>query len=107
MATQHVTKKGDKWQVKGAGNDKATKLFDTQKEALEYAKTIAGNKDATVMIHGKDGKIRGSAGGEKKAKVITAKSLKKKEKTVKKPVKAAKPAKKAAAKKPAAKAKKK
>ena len=56
--TQHVTPKGDKWQVKGAGSEKATKLFDTQKEAIAYANKIAKNQDGSVAVHGKDGKIR-------------------------------------------------
>ena len=58
MATQHVTPKGNKWQVKGAGADKATKLFDTQAEAIKYAKTVAKNQDAGVVVHGTDGKVR-------------------------------------------------
>lgn len=55
---QHVTPKNGKWQVKGAGNDKATKTFDTQKEAIEYGKSIAKNQKSELVIHGKDGKIR-------------------------------------------------
>lgn len=55
---QHVTPKGDKWQVKGAGNKKATKLFDTQKEAIDYAKNIAKNQKSEVVIHRPNGKIR-------------------------------------------------
>lgn len=55
---QHVTPKDGKWQVKGDGNDKATKTFDTQKDAIDYAKTIAKNQKSEVVIHGKDGKIR-------------------------------------------------
>ncbi len=38
---QHVTPKGSHWQVKGAGNSKATKVFNTQKEAITFAKQIA------------------------------------------------------------------
>lgn len=55
---QHVTPKGNKWQVIGAGNIKATKLFDTQKEAIDYAKGIAKNQHSEVVIHGKNGRIR-------------------------------------------------
>lgn len=58
MPNQHVTPKADKWQVKGAGNDKATKYFDTQKEAIDYARDIAKNQGTEVVIHGADGKIR-------------------------------------------------
>ena len=38
--------------------DKVIKLFQTQKEALEYAKHLALTKEGTVMLHGLDGKIR-------------------------------------------------
>jgi stress response protein YsnF len=58
---QHVTphREGE-WQIKGAGNDKATKIVPTQKEAIEIARTIANNNNSEVVIHGKDGKIRDS-----------------------------------------------
>lgn len=55
---QHVTPKDGKWQVKGAGNSKATKTFNTQKEAIEAAKNIAKNQKSEVVIHRPNGKIR-------------------------------------------------
>lgn len=55
---QHVTPKGDKWQVIGAGNSKATKICKTQDEAAEYAKEIAINQKAELILHGRDGRIR-------------------------------------------------
>ena len=55
---QHVTPKGDHWQVKGAGNQKATKLFDTQKEAEEYGRQIAKNQHSELITHNKRGQIR-------------------------------------------------
>lgn len=55
---QHVTPKNDKWQVKGAGNKKATALFDTQKEAINHARQISKNQNSELFIHGRDGKIR-------------------------------------------------
>ena len=41
---QHVVKHPDGWAVKGAGNSKATKVTDTQKEAIERAEQIARNQ---------------------------------------------------------------
>ncbi|MFT3949044.1 MAG: DUF2188 domain-containing protein [Agriterribacter sp.] len=56
---QHVTKHPDGgWQVKGAGNEKATVKTEIQKEAIEVAKEIAKNQKSEVVIHGTDGKIR-------------------------------------------------
>lgn len=57
--SQHVVKDGDGWAVKkGGGAGKATKHFDTQKEAIEYGRKIAQNQKAEFYVHGKDGKIR-------------------------------------------------
>lgn len=56
---QHVTKHPDGgWQVKGAGNSKATKVTDTQKQAINAAIPIAKNNKSEVVIHGTNGKIR-------------------------------------------------
>jgi len=59
----HVSKRdndGREWKVFIQGSDKVIKLFDTQKEALDYAKSLAKNKDdgSYVILHGLDGKIR-------------------------------------------------
>ena len=51
-------KEDGKWQVKAAGAEKALKLFDTQAEAIEYAKVVSENQDGNITIHKKDGKIR-------------------------------------------------
>ncbi len=56
---QHVTLRPDgDWQVKGEGNNKATAVTTTQKEAINIAREIAINQSSEVVIHGKDGKIR-------------------------------------------------
>lgn len=55
---QHVTPKGDKWQVIGAGNERATKRFDTQKEAVDYAREIAKNQESELLTHNRQGQIR-------------------------------------------------
>ena len=50
--TYHLVKRADgKWGVKFAGGQKAIKLFDTQKEALEYSKKMAENQDGKVLVH--------------------------------------------------------
>ncbi len=56
----HVSRreKDGKWQVKFAKGEKAIKLFDTQAEAIAYAKDLAERNDGTHTIHKKDGKIR-------------------------------------------------
>ena len=59
----HVSKRdneGREWKVFIQGSNKVIKLFDTQKDALDYAKSLAKNKDdgSYVLLHGLDGKIR-------------------------------------------------
>ena len=55
---QHVVPHEDGWAVKGAGNQKATNVVDTQKEAIDLAKGIATNQHSEVVIHRPDGRIR-------------------------------------------------
>ena len=55
---QHVVPNNGKWQVKGEGNQRATGTYNTQKEAIDHAKSIAKNQKSEVLIHGKNGKIR-------------------------------------------------
>lgn len=56
---QHVTPhSGGGWQVKGAGNKKATALTDTQKDAIKIAKGIAQKQESELFIHGENGQIR-------------------------------------------------
>lgn len=56
---QHVTPNGNgKWQVKGAGNQKATSLHATQASAEAAAKTIAQKQGTELFIHGRNGQIR-------------------------------------------------
>ena len=56
---QHVTKHpSGGWQVKGAGNTRATVRSSTQKEAIAAARSIAIKSQSEVVIHGTDGRIR-------------------------------------------------
>ena len=59
MPNQHVTPHKDGgWQVKGAGNDRATVRTETKQEAIDAARTITRNQGTELVIHGKDGKIQ-------------------------------------------------
>lgn len=46
------------WQVKGAGNSRATVRTETQATAIKVAKGIAINKSSEVVIHRPNGQIR-------------------------------------------------
>lgn len=55
---QHVVPHGDKWAVKGEGNQKNTVITGTQQEAIDRAREIARNQESELLIHGKNGQIR-------------------------------------------------
>jgi hypothetical protein len=55
---QHVVKRGDKWVVKGVGNQRATRVVESRSKAIRIARKIARNQGSDVVIHGRDGKIR-------------------------------------------------
>ena len=55
---QHVVpSKNNGWDVKGEGNTKATKHFDTKKAAINYAREISNNQKSELIIHNNDGRI--------------------------------------------------
>lgn len=56
---QHVTPHSNGgWQVKGAGNSKATVRTNTQKQAIDIAREIARNQESELVIHRPNGQIR-------------------------------------------------
>jgi hypothetical protein len=59
--TQHVVpnSKGG-WNVKKGGAEKASRHFDTQEEAINYAVGVSKNQKSELLIHRKDGVIRES-----------------------------------------------
>ncbi len=56
---QHVLPHPDGgWQVKGAGNSRATVRTDTQREAIGIAREISRNQQSELLIHRPNGQIR-------------------------------------------------
>lgn len=56
---QHVTPHPQGgWQVKGAGNSRATVRVSTQSEGIKIATSIARNQKGEVVIHRPNGTIR-------------------------------------------------
>ena len=55
---QHVVPHSEGWAVKGAGNEKSTKVVETQKEAIKIAREISINQGSELFVHGKNGQIR-------------------------------------------------
>ncbi|RUV80339.1 MAG: DUF2188 domain-containing protein [Mesorhizobium sp.] len=55
---QHVVPHPGGWAVKGAGNQKATSVHSTQREAIGAARELARNQGSEMFIHGENGRIR-------------------------------------------------
>ena len=56
---QHITPHPNGgWQVKGAGNSKATVRTNTQQEAIGIGRKIAQNQQSELVIHRPNGQIR-------------------------------------------------
>lgn len=56
----HVAKQLDsgKWQVRLATGQKAIKLFDTQEQAISYAKSLVKTQGGSIRVHSLKGKMR-------------------------------------------------
>lgn len=56
---QHITPHpSGGWQVKGAGNSRATVRTNTQKQAIDVGRAIARNQHSELVIHRTNGQIR-------------------------------------------------
>lgn len=54
----HVTPRGERWAVRSAGAGRASRVVDTQKEAIEIARERAKREGGEMYVHGRDGRIR-------------------------------------------------
>jgi Uncharacterized protein conserved in bacteria (DUF2188) len=55
---QHIVPHGSGWAILGAGNEKVTRQFETQREAIEHGRQIAINQQSELIIHNQEGRIR-------------------------------------------------
>ena len=58
MSSQHVVPANGSWAVKRAGSVCASKVFDTQKEAVSYGQKVARNKKSELFVHASSGRIK-------------------------------------------------
>ncbi|MDR3233933.1 MAG: DUF2188 domain-containing protein [Planctomycetaceae bacterium] len=56
----HVVPHPSGWAVKQDGAQRASSLYDTQKEAIQEVRQISRQLGTELKIHGKDGRIRES-----------------------------------------------
>jgi hypothetical protein len=58
-AKYHITPKGDQWQVKREGADRAANIFDNKADAVDRGRDLAKNADpGQLIIHKQDGKFQ-------------------------------------------------
>ena len=55
---QHVVPHASGWAVRGAGNERATSVHCTQREAISAAREVAIRQGSEMLIHGENGRIR-------------------------------------------------
>lgn len=56
---QRVTRRPDRtWQHRADGNKRATRVTNTQQQAIDSAVGVAKNQGGEVVIHGMNGRIR-------------------------------------------------
>jgi hypothetical protein len=56
--SQHVVPRGGFWAVRKSGSDRATRVFDTQEDAISAGRKIARKQGTELYIHDRDGLIR-------------------------------------------------
>jgi hypothetical protein len=54
----HVVPHPEGWAVRIEGNDRASRVTDTQREAIDYGRDRARQEQAELNIHGRNGQIR-------------------------------------------------
>ncbi|MFG1225655.1 DUF2188 domain-containing protein [Xanthobacter wiegelii] len=55
---QHVVPHNGAWAVRGAGNSRVSSTHDTQRAAIDSARSTAINQQSEVVIHRPNGQIR-------------------------------------------------
>jgi hypothetical protein len=46
------------WSVRHTGATRATRVFDTQEDAVQYARDVAKRESAELYVHRRDGTIK-------------------------------------------------
>jgi len=54
----HVVRHTEGWVIRSEGSTRASSRHDTQREAIETARTLAEQNAITLVIHGRDGRVR-------------------------------------------------
>jgi len=54
----HVVPHGDDWVARRPNTDRVSEVFDTQQQAIDYAREIAQRDHSELLVHNRQGQIR-------------------------------------------------
>ena len=54
----HVVPRDGKWAAVRPGNDRASGVFETQKQAINQGRQIAQNSHSELFVHARNGQVR-------------------------------------------------
>lgn len=57
-AVHIIPGEGEGWEVRKSGDGQLTQQFPNKRDALEFAQSIGKQKNAELIIHGRNGKIQ-------------------------------------------------
>lgn len=55
---QYVVRYGERWGVRGEGNERLSRAFDTQADAISYGRDRAISEGSELRIQGRDARFR-------------------------------------------------
>jgi len=55
---QWVSPRGDRWAVHSEKTGRDSRIFATQREAMDYATGVAKKQKSELIVQGRDGRIR-------------------------------------------------
>ena len=58
VKNQHVVPRSHGWAVKPAEGEKASRLFEKRKEAVDYAKSVAKKNNVCMVVHDETAKFK-------------------------------------------------
>jgi phosphatidylserine decarboxylase len=53
----HVVPSPTGWKVKKTGQEAVTEVFETRRQAVDYARALSQNKRVNLVIHSRNGRI--------------------------------------------------
>ena len=58
--SHHVLPHGEGWAVKKGGATRASRVFETKKEAVDYGREVSRRQRSELVLHDREGSIRNS-----------------------------------------------